>query len=213
LLNQNDQISDNELFNFIFLPGFSTAQSLTSVSGRGVGMDVVNKKIQDLRGEIIVESQPNIGTAFTLVLQQSVSIIDSLLFRIESSFFSIPLSDINICSEISYALLEQRKHTSTIPYGDQLIPFVDMRKMLGLGGKYPNKIKLVIIKNSERLMAILVDKIIGEHQAVLKPLEKFLRHHNYLTSASQVGDGNMAFMIDTNEMMKSIERKQITIDL
>jgi len=207
LLKTSDHVGEKEIFDLIFVPGFSTAQSLTSVSGRGVGMDVVRKKVQDLHGDIIVESTQGVGTSFTMALQQSVSIIDSLLFKVEDLFFTIPISDINICSQMMAEELELRKHTETVPFGDQLIPYADMRKILRLNGQYSKKIKLVILKNNERMLAILADQIVGEHQAVLKPLGKFLKKQNYLTSASQLGDGNMAFMIDTNEMMKTIERK------
>jgi two-component system, chemotaxis family, sensor kinase CheA len=152
LLKTTDQISKNELIHFIFEPGFSTAQSLSSVSGRGVGMDIVRKRIQELRGNIIVDSQEGIGTSFIIVLQQSVSIIDSLLFKVEDSFFTLPISDINICSEMGTEELDLRKHTSTLPFGEQLIPFVNMRKILSLGGQYARKIKLIIFKNNERMM-------------------------------------------------------------
>jgi len=205
LIKEGDQISKKELIDFIFMPGFSTAQNLSSVSGRGVGMDVVRKKIQELRGDVIVDSQEGIGTSFTIILQQSVSIIDSLLFKVEDSYFTIPISDINICSDIKSEELELRKHTSTIPFGDQLIPFVNIRKILSLGGQYTKKIKLIFFKNNERTMAILADKIVGEHQAVIKPLAKALKKQVYLTSVSQLGDGNMAFMIDTGEMIKAFD--------
>jgi Chemotaxis protein histidine kinase and related kinases len=209
LLKPDDPVSKKEIFDFIFVPGFSTAQSLTSVSGRGVGMDVVRKKIQELHGDIIVESVEGVGTSFTLVLQQSVSIIDSLLFKVGDSFFTIPISDISICSQITEEELVYRKHTATVPYGDQLIPYYDMRKDLHLNGDHSKKIKLIILKNNERMLAILADKIVGEHQAVLKPMGKSFKKQNYITSASQLGDGNMAFMIDTNEIMKSIDKKGI----
>jgi two-component system chemotaxis sensor kinase CheA len=209
LLGPNEHISKKEIFDFIFVPGFSTAQSLTSVSGRGVGMDVVRKKIQDLHGDIIVESEDGIGTSFTLVLQQSVSIIDSLLFKVSDSFFTIPVSDINICSQITGYELEFRKQTETIPFGDQLIPYIDMRKILHLNGNYSEKIKIIILKNNENMLAILADKIVGEHQAVLKPIGKSFKKENCITSASQLGDGNMAFMIDTKEMMKNFVKKDM----
>jgi two-component system chemotaxis sensor kinase CheA len=201
---RNDEIkSQKELLDYIFMPGFSTAQSLTSVSGRGVGMDIVRKKIQDLRGEIFVESQVGIGTSFTVMVQQSCSIVDCLLFKIEDSFFTIPISDINQCSDIVSTDLEKRKHTSTIEFDNQLIPFVDLRKMLGLGGNYKEKIKLIVYNHEERMIAVLADKIIGEHQAVIKPLGIFLAQQTFLASASQLGDGNMAFMINTGELMKN----------
>jgi two-component system chemotaxis sensor kinase CheA len=203
IVKSTDKLDKKEIFDFIFLPGFSTAQSLTEVSGRGVGMDVVKRRINDLRGEVIVESEVGIGTTFTLKLQQSMSIVDSLLFTIENNYFTVPISDIEICSQSSISDINQRRHTSTLPFNNHLIPFVDLRVLLKLGGTYNENLKLIILKNSERELALLSDKIVGEHQAVLKPLGKSLRDQKYITSASQLGNGNMAFMIDTNMLMKS----------
>jgi two-component system, chemotaxis family, sensor kinase CheA len=200
LIKVSDKPSRKEIYDFIFLPGFSTAQSLTEVSGRGVGMDVVRKKITDLRGDIAIDSKEGIGTAFTLKLQQSVAIIDSLLFTVENSYFTVPLSEIMICSQTPAEEIAQRSHTATLPFNNQLIPFVDLRKKLNISGTYHNKIKVVIVRNQDRLLALLTDRIVGEHQAVLKPLGRSFRNQEYITSASQLGDGNLAFMIDTNKM-------------
>jgi two-component system chemotaxis sensor kinase CheA len=198
----NDQPDKKELFDMIFLPGFSTAKSITEVSGRGVGLDVVRKKIIELRGDVSVDSEMGAGTSFTLRLQQSVAIIDTLLFKVEDSFFTVPLSDIFICSQIGVEEINKRKHTSTIPYDNNLIPFIDLRQNLNINGEYGAKIKLVILNNNERQVALLTDKIVGEHQAVLKPLGKAFKSHTIINSASQLGDGNIAFMIDTNELFK-----------
>jgi two-component system chemotaxis sensor kinase CheA len=212
LLKATDKPSREEIFDLIFLPGFSTAESLTEVSGRGVGMDVVRKKIIDLRGDIMVQSQEGIGTSFTLKLQQSVAIIDSLLFTVEDSFFTVPLSDIMICSQMAAEEIALRSHTATLPFNNQLIPFVDLRKKLNIRGAYSNKVKVVIIRNNDNLIALLTDKIVGEHQAVLKPLGRSFRNQEYITSASQLGDGNLAFMIDTNKLFKinEIGKQKIT---
>ncbi len=193
----------------IFLPGFSTAQSLTEVSGRGVGMDVVKRKILDLRGDVMVESQEGMGTSFILKLQQSVTIIDTLLFKVEDCNFIVPLSEIRICSQVSMDEIESRRHTSTIPFDDQLIPFVDLRSTLKISGHYNKKVKVIVLTNNERLVALLTDKIIGEHQAVLKPLGKSFRKQKFLTSASQLGDGRLALMIDTNNIFKSSETSNV----
>lgn len=202
IIKASDKPDKKDLFNMIFLPGFSTARSLTEVSGRGVGLDVVRRKIIDLRGDIFIESEENQGTSFTLKLQQSVAIIDTLLFSVENAFFTVPISDINICSQISAKEIEKRRHTATIPFNDVLIPFVDLRQTLHINGNYNEKIKAVILRNSEQQVAILTDKIVGEHQAVLKPLGKSFKNQNIINSASQLGDGNLAFMIDTNELFK-----------
>lgn len=202
IIKASDKPDKKDLFNMIFLPGFSTARSLTEVSGRGVGLDVVRRKIIDLRGDVFIESEENQGTSFTLKLQQSVAIIDTLLFSVENAFFTVPISDINICSQISAKEIEKRRHTATLPFNDMLIPFVDLRQTLNIQGNYNEKIKAVILSNSEHQVAILTDKIVGEHQAVLKPLGKSFKNQNIINSASQLGDGNLAFMIDTNELFK-----------
>ncbi|HEY4789446.1 MAG TPA: chemotaxis protein CheA [Bacteroidales bacterium] len=203
LAKPHDKLDKKDIYDFIFMPGFSTAMSLTEVSGRGVGMDVVKRRINDLRGEIMIDSGKGIGTTFTLKLQQSLSIVDSLLFTIDDNYFTVPISDIEICSQTSASDIDQRRHTSTLPFNNQLIPFVDLRSLLNLGGSYRENLKVIIIKNNDRELALLSDRIVGEHQAVLKPLGRSLRSQKYITSASQLGDGNMAFMIDINTLMKN----------
>ncbi len=202
LLKPTDILEEKELINFIFKPGFSTAQNLSSISGRGVGMDVVRSKIHELRGEVYIDSKKGKGTVFTLELQQSISIIDTLLFKTENTLLTIPIANISSCMDISDSELESHKHTATIAYEDSFIPLVNTREILGLNGCYEKKIKLIVFRNNESMIGILADKIIGEHQAVIKPLTKTLRRQRYLNSASQLGDGSMAFMLDTGELIK-----------
>ncbi len=213
ILKATNKPTKKELFDLIFLPGFSTAQSLTEVSGRGVGMDVVRKKIIDLRGDVVVESEEEKGTAFTLKLQQSITIIDTLLFKVEDCNFIVPLSEIRICSQVSADEIENRRHTATLPFDDRLIPFIDLRRKLNIGGHYNKKVKVIVLNNNENLIALLTDKIVGEHQAVLKPLGKSFRNQDFLTSASQLGDGGLALMIDTNNIFKTSEAKTKKADV
>lgn len=197
IISVNDKPTEKEIYDFIFMPGFSTANSLTEVSGRGVGMDIVKKKIADLRGEIIVESVTGKGTSFTLKLQQSVAILDTLLFRVEDTYLIVPMSDIEICIQEDTTALDKRRHMGTIQYNDQLINFIDLREKLEISGSYRGMVKMVIVRNVDNKVALLADKIIGEHQAVLKPLGKTLQEQKFLLAASQLGDGNLAFMLDT----------------
>ena len=131
-----------------------------------------------------------------------MSIIDSLLFSIDDNYFTVPISEIEICSQIEASEIDIQRHTSTLPFNDHLIPFVDLRLLFNLGGTYHKNLKIIIIRNNDKEMALLSDKIIGEHQAVLKPLGKSLRNQNFITSASQMGNGQMAFMLDTNILFK-----------
>lgn len=200
-----DKPSRSELLDMIFMPGFSTAQNLTEVSGRGVGMDVVKRKIMELRGEVIVDTETGVGTSFTLKLQQSIAIIDTLLFKVQDTFFTVPISDINICMQIPSKEIEKRKHTCTIPFENQLIPFVDIRNQFHLGGTYHEITKAIILRNNDRQLALLTDTIIGGHQAVLKPLGNLFRDQKCIGAASQLGDGKLAFMMDTSELFLTAE--------
>jgi two-component system, chemotaxis family, sensor kinase CheA len=207
IFKASDTPTKQELTEMIFLPGFSTAKSLTEVSGRGVGMDVVRRKITELRGEVHVESEWGIGTSFTLKLQQSIAIIDTLLFKVENTFFTVAISDINICLQIPFVEIEKRKHTRTIPFENQLIPFVDIRSCFDLGGCYGEITKAIILKMNDRQMALLTDVIVGGHQAVLKPLGGLFREQKCIGAASQLGDGKLAFMIDTNELFYKVDER------
>lgn len=209
LIGAEEQVSKKQLLDMIFIPGFSTAQSLTSVSGRGVGMDVVRKKIQELRGEVSVESSEKSGTTFNLILHQSVSILDTLLFKVGESFFIIPFAETVICSEINLSDLIYRQRTRTIPYEDHLIEYFDLRETLNIKGEYPKDVKVIVFRTDSQIAAILADYIVGEYQAVLKPMGNFLNHNNFLEAVSQLGDGTMAFMIDTRELIKAEKDQKV----
>ena len=200
IIKSTDILTDSELYEIIFLPGFSTAQSLTEVSGRGVGMDAVKQKIKDLRGEIIISSINGEGTTFTFKIPQSLNIIDSLLFKVEDSHFIVPLLDVQECEQILLSDFEDRRTTGTIRYNDQLIPFIDLRAQLKLSGRYKSKVKTVIVNGNNHHFALMVDSIIGEHHAVIRQLTKQARILPIFNATAQLGDGNTAFMIDTSTL-------------
>jgi two-component system chemotaxis sensor kinase CheA len=204
ILQSSSNPHEEELLNFIFLPGFSTAKSLSEVSGRGVGMDIVKKRITDLRGTIAIETKVGIGTKFIIKLNQSMAITDTLLFIVEDSYFILPVSEIETCDEVEITEIQKRKHTSTIPYNKMLIPFVDLRKHLNLNGNYDTNAKSIIVRNGNKILAIIADGIIGEHQAVLKPLNHTYTSETIITSVSQLGNGKIAFYIDTGVLYNQI---------
>lgn len=205
LVKSTDSPTRQELLEIIFMPGFSTAQSLSEVSGRGVGMDVVKRKILELRGEVIADTEPGAGTSFTLKLQQSIAIIDTLLFKVQDTCFTVAISDINVCIQIPASELAKRRNTGTIPFENQLIPFIDIRKEFQLAGNYGEITKAIILRHNDRYLALLTDVIIGSHQAVLKPLGSLFRQKKCIGAASLLGDGKLAFMMDTNELFLTIE--------
>jgi two-component system chemotaxis sensor kinase CheA len=204
LLKEGEKPSHHELTNFLFMSGFSTAKEVSEVSGRGVGMDIVKKRIAELRGAISVESVKGKGSSFTIKLGQSLSITDTLLFRVENSYFILPLSEIISCEHADMEDFEKRRHTKTMAFNNELIPFIDLREQLNLEGSYSSNTKLIIVRSGDQTTAIMADKIVGEHQAVLKPLNKTFDNETITSSVSQLGDGQLAFLVDTSVLNRQI---------
>jgi two-component system chemotaxis sensor kinase CheA len=199
------ELSQKEIFDLIFLPGFSTAQSLTEVSGRGVGMDVVKKKIQEIRGEVAIQSEVGIGTTFTLKLQQSISIIETLLVESSNTTYAIPIEDVEACILEPSQSFEQMSNLH-LAYNQSLIPYINLREKFGqtITGSMPENEKVVIINRLNKTYAIVVDQIIGEYQAVIKPLGDAFSRQKFLSGASLLGDGSIALLIDTGQLWLEI---------
>ena len=201
LIHHNQDLNDKELIRLIFHPGFTTADVVTDISGRGVGMDVVSRMISDIKGTVEVVTQKDQGTEFTIKLPLTLSIIDALLVRIGEGFYLIPLSEVVYCSEISHEhLLAQ--HNNRIILGDELVPFVYLRKEFNIKDNCPLVERIVVVRYGEIQVAIIVDSIVGDHQAVLKPLGEVFRNQEFISEASILGDGNVALLIDTNKLVK-----------
>ncbi len=200
ILKRTDNPSGQELMDMIFLPGFSMARNLTEISGRGVGMDIVKSRIAELRGEIIIETEIGKGTAFILKLQQSISIIDSLLFKVSDTFFTLPITDIVSCMEVSTDQVLKRTNTGTLVFEDEMIPFLDLKSIFNIECQYSEFLKAIIVISEGKKLAVLTDIIIGSHQAVVKPLGNLLKGNKHIGAASLLGDGKLAFMLETKEL-------------
>jgi two-component system chemotaxis sensor kinase CheA len=202
-ITDDKELTKKEILDIIFLPGFSTAQNLTQVSGRGVGMDIVRKKISEVRGEISIDTELNLGTSFTIKLSQSIAILDTMLIECSNNYFMVPIYDVVVCERVEKNLIINHNTTHTIPYGDFLIPFIDLRDIFELSKEYPAKIKTIILKRQDKYLAIITDKIIGAHQAVLKSLGHTFKNHQLISSGSLLGDGNIAYLLDTMQLFKN----------
>ena len=196
LLKEGKELSKKEILDFIFLPGFSTAKSLTEVSGRGVGLDVVKQSITDLRGEIEITTEIGLGTSFTIKLQQSLAIMDTMLFKTADVFFLVPMEDIELCTAYSSDYIKGRSRTNLLPFKKEQIPLVDLRKEFEQDEEYPDRLETIIIRKNEKLFAIAADRILGKHQAVLKNIGKEYEELDFLSGASVLADGNIALLFD-----------------
>jgi len=176
------------------------------VSGRGVGMDVVKKKINSVRGEIEIDSEVGLGTYFTIKLQQTISIIDTLMLETSDSHFLVALSDVEFCGSqtIEEFSITQNMH---LEYNGTLIPYIHLRNELKLSGNDGDKLRYVVLNRNSNRFAIVIDKIIGEYQAVLKPLGNSLKRYEFLSGASIMGDGKLALMLNTDKLLSHSQSK------
>lgn len=202
-ITKNEDITERDLINLTFSPGFSTVENVSEVSGRGVGMDVVKQKIADIRGVVDLETIKDVGTTITIKLPQTLSIIDALLVRVDDTHFLIPLSVVDNCSESKHQELV-RAVNSRVEIEGRLIPFIYLRKEFEIENNVPDYERLVLIKHEEEHIAIVVDEVVGEHQAVLKPLGEMFSNLDLISGASILGDGSVALVLDTNRLVKQI---------
>jgi len=200
LINEDANLSQKEIFDLIFTPGFSTAIEVTDVSGRGVGMDVVKRNISDIRGEIDIQSEVGRGTTLTIKLPLTLSILDGLLVQIGDYKYLVPLPVVEKCYEVSSSSLQNNFNKLIVLDGDQT-PFIDLREEFNLFDKAPEIIQLIVVNNGERKVGLSVDSIIGEYQAVLKPLGKYYRSQDFISGATILGDGSIALVLDTNKIV------------
>lgn len=201
LVPSDKRMSKKEILDLIFLPGFSTAKKVTDVSGRGVGMDVVKKKISDIRGEVEVESEVGLGTTITIKLPLTLSIIDGLLVSIDSSPFVIPLSSIDKIYAVDKESIYNTFNNLVTLDGTQ-IPFFSLRKEFNLQPSNEELEQVVVVNFEDNRVGLVVDYVIGEYQAVLKPLGKHYKSHDIFSGATILGDGTVALVMDTNKIIK-----------
>lgn len=200
-ISQDAQLSKKELIDMIFLPGFSTSEKVTDVSGRGVGMDVVKRKISDIRGEVEVESEVNVGTTITIKLPLTLSIIDGLLVKIQETFYVIPLSVVNKIYAAPHKDLVNTFNHLVVLDGRQ-IPFYYLREELGIEENQTQMEEVVAVKYEDREIGLVVDSVEGEYQAVLKPLGKHYKKQDFFSGATILGNGTLALVMDTNKAIK-----------
>lgn len=202
LIAPDVNLTQQEIFDLIFLPGFSTAKQVSDVSGRGVGLDVVKKQISEIGGDIEIESEKDRGTTFTIKLSQSIAIIETMLVRTGNSYFMVPINDVEICVHVHQEQLNYHKNRPSIELDSRLIPYISLRETFNLNGTHQEKQKAVVLNNENKSLAIIIDDIIGEHQAVLKSMGKKLTKNRLLTAGSLLADGNIAYQIDVKELFK-----------
>jgi two-component system chemotaxis sensor kinase CheA len=196
LLVPGAKLSDAELFQILFQPGFSTVREVTSLSGRGVGMDVVKRTIEGLRGKIDIASTPGKGTVVTLRLPLTLAIIDGLLVRVGDGRYVIPLSAVEECVELSADEDARSQGRSFLSVRGDLVPFLRLRELFRAPTAPDPYQKVVIVSSDEQRIGLVVDQVIGNHQTVIKSLSKLHSDCGTFSGATILGDGAVALILD-----------------
>ncbi|SDT55059.1 chemotaxis protein CheA [Bradyrhizobium canariense] len=193
-------LSDQEIHQFLFHPGFSTAQTVSALSGRGVGMDVVKRTIETMRGTIDLTTTPGRGTSVTLRLPLTLAIIEGLLIRVEDGCYIIPLSAVEECVELT-AADERSRGRNFLNIRGELVPFLRLRELLAAPGAPGRHQKTIIISTGDTRVGLVADQIIGNHQTVIKSLSKLHSEVTMFSGAAILGDGSVALILDVAQLV------------
>lgn len=204
-----NSISDKDILNFIFIPGFSTASKVTNVSGRGVGLDVVKANITKLNGIIDVQSTPGIGTKFILKLPLTLAIIQGLIVKVCDEIFIVPLSSVIEVVRIEPEQIHSVNGKEIIRLRDSILPLVRLEKIFNLGSScYKNgNLYVVVVGLAEKKLGLVVDALIGQKEVVIKSLGSYLKNVKGIAGATILGDGSVKLIIDIAQIFKMLTEK------
>ena len=208
LIAPDAKLSDQELWQLIFAPGFSTAKEVTALSGRGVGMDVVKRTIDGLRGAIDLSTKPGQGTTATLRLPLTLAIIDGMLIRIGNGRYTIPLAAVEECVELPPDAGSSSRGRNFLDIRGSLVPFVRLRDVFGAKGEPDSHPKVVIVSSGEGRVGLVVDQILGNFQTVIKQLSPLHAGLKSFSGATILGDGSVALILDTVHLVGSAHKDE-----
>jgi two-component system chemotaxis sensor kinase CheA len=200
-------LSDSELLQLIFHPGFSTAQAITSLSGRGVGMDVVKSTIEGLRGQLEMTSEPGVGSTVSLRIPLTLAIIDGLLVRVAAGVYVIPLAAVEECVELSPEQDLRSSGRQLINLRGQLVPFIRLRELFATGTAPDPHQKVVVVSTGQERVGLAVDQILGDHQTVIKSLSALHADLATFSGATILGDGGVALILDVPHLVAAGQRQ------
>jgi two-component system chemotaxis sensor kinase CheA len=188
---------DDEILRLIFEPGFSTAETVTNLSGRGVGMDVVRRNIEALRGTVTIRSEPGAGSAIEIRLPLTLAIIDGFMIGVGPSKFIFPLeSVVEVIENRRTESAVDARGRSVVELRGQVLPVVGLRALYGLDGPEPERSSIVVLKASGQQYGVRVDALLGQHQTVIKPLGRMFRSLRGISGSSILGTGEVALIFD-----------------
>jgi two-component system chemotaxis sensor kinase CheA len=202
LISGDESLSERDLVSLIFNPGFSTTENATSVSGRGVGMDVVKKHIEKLRGKVDIDTEKGRGSTISLTIPLTLSIIDGLLIALGEERYVVNLSTVDECFEYTAELRKNVGKDRYLNVREEIVPYIDLRELFEMEATNGEIRELVVVSVNEQKVALIVDKILGQHQTVIKPMSSAFKQVEEISGSTILGDGSIAFILDVNKMME-----------
>jgi two-component system chemotaxis sensor kinase CheA len=212
LVSEDAPLSESEIFAMLFQPGFSTAEQVTDISGRGVGMDVVRQRVESLRGTIDVHSKPGHGTCVTLRLPLTLAIIDGLLVTVGDAYYVLPLANTLECIELTAADIEHANGKHVANVRGEIVPYIRLRQHFNISTPRPEIEQIMIVETEGGRYGFVVDQVLGDCQTVIKNLGRFYRHVQVVSGATILGNGTVALILDPERLVmdavRAIEHKQ-----
>ncbi|MGE4536762.1 MAG: chemotaxis protein CheA [Desulfovibrio sp.] len=202
------EMTPKELYNLIFLPGFSTAKAVTSISGRGVGMDVVKRAIETLRGVVEIDSEPGRGTTITVRLPLTLAIIDGLQVQVGAQYYVLPLASVGECLEMAREPGDGGE-AGMLNMRGEVVPCLRLRDLFAIDGAPPDIEPIVVVAVDGTRVGLAVDRVIGEHQTVIKSLGPLYRDIGEFSGATIRGDGRLALILDVSALVRRAESSEI----
>jgi two-component system chemotaxis sensor kinase CheA len=205
LVPENCELTDSEIYALVLAPGFSTAKTITNISGRGVGMDVVKRAIDNLRGTIEISSHHGKGTSITLKLPLTLAIIDGLLVGIGDDHYVLPLSTIEECVELSEKDINNAHGRNLVNIRGNIVPYISLRERFEINSTRPDIEQIVVANINGGRIGFVVDNVFGQHQTVLKTLGRYYRDVEGVSGATILGDGTVALILDIRKLVEKQE--------
>lgn len=195
-----NDLSGQEVLNFIFTPNFSTSEKVTDLSGRGVGMDVVKTKIENLSGKIEIESKKGEGTKFVIRLPLTLAIIQALLVQVGNEKYAIPLNSVNRIVKLPPDNIKTAGESEVVLVQGMVVPIIRLNEVLNIETeeKDRNELKIIVVRKGEKSYGFLVDSILSQQEIVVKSTGRLLKDIKYIAGATILGDGSVAMILDIN---------------
>ena len=213
LIAPNTSPDDPRVISLIFEPGFSTRDTVSELSGRGVGLDVVRDAVRALRGSVSVQSEPGRGTCFTFRLPLTLALIDGLLVEVAHERYVVPLSQVEECVALGGTKPALSSGRMCVSVRDELVPLVSLRKMFETISPTPKRQEILLTRHGGQRVGVAVDKLLGRVQAVIQSLGEGLSHLRRFSGATILGDGEVSLILDLSSIVGESRAAEVRADL